>query len=80
LKTFKTIGEERDAQKARWAAYRAAAQRLYPYVTVRHQCAVNESADGEGAFLEVVIFVPYEQTLPPPPSRQMLLDFNDFNH
>lgn len=59
------IYQKRQEQKARGDKYREAAVRLFPGVTVRHACAVNESADGDGAFLEVGIWIPRAEIEPP---------------
>lgn len=53
-----TVKEERDAQKQRWQQYRDAVKKLFPTATVNPLCAVNETANKDGAFIEVVVWVP----------------------
>jgi len=53
-----TRQEERDAQKERWQKYRNAATALYPIASINQYCAVSEVANKDGAFLEVIIWVP----------------------
>lgn len=58
-----SIFDEREAQKVRWQAYRDAAARLYPSATIRHLVAVQETADKNGAFVEVTVYIPHSEII-----------------
>lgn len=50
--------EERDAIKHLHKQYRRACARLFPDLRMKEGVAVNETADKDGAFIEVTIWVP----------------------
>jgi hypothetical protein len=56
--------DQRRKTKERHERYRTAARRLYPNASIREQCAVNEDAEGTGAFIEVVVWIPREEIAP----------------
>jgi hypothetical protein len=54
----------RQETKLRQQRYRDAAARLFPGVSIRPLCTVNETAGYDGAFLEVVIWIPRTEVEP----------------
>lgn len=58
-----TVYEERQAEKERWEQYREACARLYPDAHMRHLVAVSETADRDGAFIEISVWIPKDALL-----------------
>lgn len=53
-----TIKETRDAKKRRCDLYRVAAARGFPEATVQTYAAVNETLEQDGAFVEMIVWIP----------------------
>lgn len=52
-----TLLDDRLKTKERHERYRAAAARLYPRASFRNLVSVNETADLDGAFIEMTVWV-----------------------
>lgn len=50
--------DDRDDVKARHERYREAVKHLYPNASVRPLVSVNETAELDGAFVEITVWIP----------------------
>lgn len=59
-----TILDDRRQTKERHERYRMAAARLYPTASLRNLVSVNETAERDGAFIELTVWVPAAEIAP----------------
>lgn len=66
IRSVVTRMDDRRTVKALHERYRVAARRLFPGATLRELCSVNETADRDGAFLEMSVWISRKDADAPP--------------